>query len=116
METWVRDRELAGLPGWPTDRKWARAKARRLGLARRRASGRGGGYEYEASRIEPAALAALLVRRMLATEPQHVAMPEASTAQPIVAVTGRAREFIEAYRAGYLAALDAIERALGDRP
>jgi len=60
---WVRDRDLAGLPGWPVTRQAATRKAKRIGLSRRRADGQGGGYEYDARSLDPPALAALILKR-----------------------------------------------------
>jgi len=99
---WLRDRGFAGLPGWPASNRRAREKAKRDGLPRRPASGRGGGHEYDARGLDAETLASLVIHRLLAKVATPSApAPERPQAAPAVEVPDGADR--ERFAAEYIA-------------
>jgi len=90
---WLTARELAGLPGMPSTEFRTREKLTKLGLQARPRAGRGGGLEYDCSRLPAETRTALMIDQVATATAQIAALAEVPTAtQPQLPVRHVASE------------------------
>jgi putative transposase len=66
MSTWLTARDLAGLPGMPGTEFRTRAKLAKLGIPSRARAGRGGGQEFDCSKLPAETRTALMINQVAA--------------------------------------------------
>lgn len=86
MSVWLTARELAGLPGMPTTERRARERLLKLGVPSRGRAGRGGGQEYDCSRLPAETRRALMIDRVTQAGGELAAHQEVPAATPTTAL------------------------------
>ncbi|MGE4244237.1 Mu transposase C-terminal domain-containing protein [Ramlibacter sp.] len=82
MSVWLTARELAGFPGMPSTEFRTREKLQKLGVPSRARAGRGGGVEFDCSRLPAQTRTALMIEKVTIVDPAIAANVEGDALVP----------------------------------
>ncbi|MGE4244182.1 Mu transposase C-terminal domain-containing protein [Ramlibacter sp.] len=83
MSVWLTARELAGFPGMPSTEFRTREKLQKLGVPSRARAGRGGGVEFDCSRLPAQTRTALMIEKVTIVDPAITANVEGDALVPV---------------------------------